>query len=210
MRTTTTTTRRTITTTTLLALCAVLAPAPSATAAPAAQPTRKQIVQWCNKDSANCTFVPDSAPVRFIGEKKQLTGRTSNCTSENSSTTLTDATTDSTSDNVGGSVTAGASFEIFEVGFTASYNKTWQQSRTVTIARGFNLKPGEIGWFERGAALQKVTGKFVFRQAKPVEGAHFWFAEDVTITGPDPEGGDGDIIAKSRPMTDTELRTHCA
>lgn len=196
--------------TTLLVVPMMFAAVLPASASVAAEPTRKQIVQWCNQTPDSCGFVPNGAPTAFTGERSQLTGRTFNCTSEVSTKTLTDSATDGTTDNVGGEVTAGASFEIFSASFTASYNKSWQKSRTVTISRQISLKPGEVGWFDRGPALQRITGKFVFKQAKPIDGAHFWFAENITITGPNPQGGDGDIIEQSRPMTAAEKKKNCA
>ncbi|WNV87895.1 hypothetical protein [Umezawaea sp. Da 62-37] len=190
-------------------MSAMFATTAVAPASVSAEPTRKQIVQWCNQNSGSCGFVPDGAPTTLTGEKKQLTGRTFNCTSEVSTKTLTDSATDGTTDNVGGEVTTGASFEVFSATFKLSYSKTWQKTRTVTISRQINLKPGEVGWFDRGPALQKITGKFVYQQAKPIDGAHFWFAENVTITGPNPEGGDGDIVEQSRPMTSAEKQNNC-
>lgn len=199
--------RRTVTallTTTLL--FATLIPA---SASAAAEPTRKQIIKWCNQTPDSCEFVPNAPPTAFIGAQKQLTGRTFNCTSETSTKTLTDTATDTTTDNVGGEVTTGASFEIFSATFKLSYNKSWQKTRTITISRQISLKAGEVGWFDRGPALQKVTGTFVYKQAKPIDGAHFWFAEDVTVTGPDPDGGDGDIVEQSRAMTTAEMNATC-
>jgi hypothetical protein len=198
-------------TATIILLAAALGatPAAPATATPTTEPTPTQILQWCGQNSDNCSFLPTGQPVKLTGAKTQLSGRTFNCTSENSDKTLTDTATDTTTDSLGGEISGGISYGIFSAGFKITYKKDWTKTRTVSVARKIVLKPKEVGWFERGAPLQKVTGKFVYRQAKPVEAAHFWFVDTITITGPDPDRTEGDIIERSRPMTDTELKNNC-
>ncbi|MEV6874221.1 hypothetical protein [Amycolatopsis sp. NPDC051128] len=157
----------------------------------------------------NCQFIPTSAPIRFMAARKPLTGRTFNCTSNTSTKMLSEATTDSTTDTVGGEVSMGSSFSVFSFGFNLTYNQNWLKSRTVTVSRTITLNAKEVGWYDRGPALQKVTGKFVYKQTKPIEGAHFWIVGNVTVTGPDPANEEGDVIEQSRPMTAAEVTSHC-
>jgi hypothetical protein len=192
----------------LFVVLATVAPAGATTPSRAAPPTRAQILEWCAKDNGNCFFVPDGKPVPLYGERVMLTGRTSNCTSSAYQVQMTDETTDTTTDNVGGEVSVSTNlFNLFDVSLKANYSHTWQKSRKVSIARTITLRVNEIAWFERAAPLLKVTGKYVYRRAEPMnDGEHFFFADNIAVTGPDPsKPGDGDVIAQARKMTAQEM-----
>ncbi|MEU3852205.1 hypothetical protein [Streptomyces sp. NPDC029554] len=183
-----------------------------AAAVPAAageQPTAQQILADCASGEGKCTFNSPQLGTAYLGEPRQVSDLLYNCTDSPASQSMSWADTVGSSHSVGGSVTVGGGIEgIISAGVTATYNYTWQSSRTETSSFTVTVKPGEVGWISRSQVMQQITGTWQTHYDDRKWDHYYWFVPDV-ITGPAPNGTDGKhnaVVVKSRPMTADEKK----
>ncbi|WP_405504144.1 hypothetical protein [Streptomyces purpurascens] len=183
-----------------------------ATAVPAAaeeQPTEEQIMADCASGEGKCSFNSPQLGQAYLGEPRQVSELLFNCTDSPASQSMSWADTVGSSHSVGGSVTVGGGIEgIITASVTATYNYTWQSSRTETSSFTVNVKPGEVGWISRAQVMQRISGTWQTHYDDPKWDHYYWFVPDV-ITGPAPNGTDGKhsaVVVKSRKMTAEEKK----
>ncbi|MCE7049762.1 hypothetical protein [Streptomyces purpurascens] len=183
-----------------------------ATAVPAAaeeQPTEEQIMADCASGEGKCSFNSPQLAQAYLGEPRQVSELLFNCTDSPASQSMSWADTVGSSHSVGGSVTVGGGIEgIITASVTATYNYTWQSSRTETSSFTVNVKPGEVGWISRAQVMQRISGTWQTHYDDPKWDHYYWFVPDV-ITGPAPNGTDGKhsaVVVKSRKMTAEEKK----
>ncbi|MFE0477812.1 hypothetical protein ACFW2V_40090 [Streptomyces sp. NPDC058947] len=192
---------------TAAALGTILAAAVPATAGE--QPTAQQILADCASGEGKCTFNSPQLGEAYLGEPRQVSDLLYNCTDSPASQSMSWADTVGSSHSVGGSVTVGGGIEgIVTASVTATYNYTWQSSRTETSSFTVTVKPGEVGWISRSQVMQQITGTWQTHYDDRRWDHYYWFVPDV-ITGPAPNGTDGKhnaVVVKSRPMTADEKK----
>ncbi|MGW5136940.1 hypothetical protein [Streptomyces sp. NPDC004135] len=192
---------------TAAALGTILAAAVPATAGE--QPTAQQILADCASGEGKCTFNSPQLGEAYLGEPRQVSDLLYNCTDSPASQSMSWADTVGSSHSVGGSVTVGGGIEgIVTASVTATYNYTWQSSRTETSSFTVTVKPGEVGWISRSQVMQQITGTWQTHYDDRKWDHYYWFVPDV-ITGPAPNGTDGKhnaVVVKSRPMTADEKK----
>jgi hypothetical protein len=156
-----------------------------------------------------CRFEPWTKE-NFTGDIKQVSSSTANCT-DTATTKIVDwsqATTETNSIEVSVSVKATLS-KIYEVSITATYGHTWSFTNTETNKETIPLKPFHIGWVDRGAPMQRVTGRMVINYPKRRHGHFEWYTYP-TLTAADPQArGFETFILQSRPMTAAEIDGIC-
>ncbi|MGV9500958.1 hypothetical protein ACWDQ0_22000 [Streptomyces sp. NPDC003642] len=192
---------------TAAALGTILAAAVPATAGE--QPTAQQILADCASGEGKCTFNSPQLGEAYLGEPRQVSDLLYNCTDSPASQSMSWADTVGSSHSVGGSVTVGGGIEgIVTASVTATYNYTWQSSRTETSSFTVTVKPGEVGWISRSQVMQQISGTWQTHYDDRKWDHYYWFVPDV-ITGPAPNGTDGKhnaVVVKSRPMTADEKK----
>lgn len=192
---------------TAAALGTILAAAVPATAGE--QPTAQQILADCASGEGKCTFNSPQLGEAYLGKPRQVSDLLYNCTDSPASQSMSWADTVGSSHSVGGSVTVGGGIEgIVTASVTATYNYTWQSSRTETSSFTVTVKPGEVGWISRSQVMQQISGTWQTHYDDRKWDHYYWFVPDV-ITGPAPNGTDGKhnaVVVKSRPMTADEKK----
>ncbi|MFG2987177.1 hypothetical protein ACGFYQ_39055 [Streptomyces sp. NPDC048258] len=191
------------------AACAVAA----ATALPASaadQPTRQQLMADCGSGEGKCTFNSPKLEEAYLGELRQVSDSLYNCSSSDSTQTMTWDDTVGSTDSLGVSVTAGGKIAgIVDLSITASYSHSWSSTHSESSSLNMTVKPGEVGWISRAQVMQRVSGTWQTHYDSPRWGHYYWFFQD-TITGPAKNGTDGKtnaVVVKSRKMTAAEKRS---
>jgi hypothetical protein len=173
------------------------------------QPTAEQIMADCASGEGKCTFNSPEIGRAYLGEPRQVSELLYNCTASPASQSMSWADTVGSSHSVGGSVTVGGGVEgIISASVTATYNYTWQSSRTETSSFTVSVQPQEVGWISRAQVMQRITGTWQTHYDDPKWGHYYWFVPDV-VTGPAPNGTDGEhnaVVVKSRKMTAEEKK----
>ncbi|MET9885625.1 hypothetical protein ABZZ20_21310 [Streptomyces sp. NPDC006430] len=192
-----------------VAACAVAA----ATALPASaadQPTRQQLMADCGSGEGKCTFNSPKLEEAYLGELRQVSDSLYNCSSSDSTQTMTWDDTVGSTDSLGVSVTAGGKIAgIVDLSVTASYSHSWSSTHSESSSLNMTVKPGEVGWISRAQVMQRVSGTWQTHYDSPRWGHYYWFFQD-TITGPAKNGTDGKtnaVVVKSRKMTAAEKRS---
>ncbi|MFB7175374.1 hypothetical protein ACFCYM_31810 [Streptomyces sp. NPDC056254] len=190
----------------LWAAAAAFAP----TASAADEPTRPLLMADCVSGVGKCTFNEPQFGPAYLGEFRQVSNSLFNCSSSDSTQTMTWDDTVGSTDSAGVSVTAGGNIAgIVDLSVTASYSHSWSSTHSESSSLSMTVKPGEVGWISRAQVMQKVSGTWQTHYDIPKWGHYYWFFKD-TITGPAKNGVDGlnnAVVVKTRKMTAAEARS---
>ncbi|MFJ3176663.1 hypothetical protein ACIPJK_38905 [Streptomyces roseus] len=176
-------------------------------ASAAGEPTRPQLMADCVSGEGKCTFNEPEFGQAYLGEFRQVSNSLFNCSSSDSTQSMTWDDTVGSTDSAGVSVTAGGKIAgIVDLSVTASYSHSWSSSHSESSSLTMTVKPGEVGWISRAQVMQKVSGTWQTHYDSPKWSHYYWFFKD-TITGPAKNGADGlsnAVVVKTRKMTATE------
>lgn len=158
-----------------------------------------------------CRFEPFTREL-LTGPRVRLTGDTFNCTDVAATKSLSwsQATTQESSIQV--SATVGATLaEVFSVSVSTTFGASWAFTDTETATETAPVPARSVAHIERGAPLQKVTGRMVINYPKRRHGHFEWYTYPVVTTlNTAPDGLEFDqVFLMSRPMTPEELATRC-
>ncbi|MFI8277964.1 hypothetical protein ACIGBH_24315 [Streptomyces sp. NPDC085929] len=179
-------------------------------ASAADQPTRQQLMEDCGSGGGKCTFNEPKLGKAYLGKFRQVSNSLFNCSTSDSTQTMTWEDTVGSTDTLGVSVTAGGKVAgIVDLSITASYGHSWSSTHSDSSSLSMTVKPGEVGWISRAQVMQNVSGTWQTHYDSPKWGHYYWFFED-TITGPAKNGTDGTanaVVVKTRKMTAAEKRS---
>ncbi|MCH6162657.1 hypothetical protein [Streptomyces marispadix] len=181
---------------------------PSAAQADEEQPTTRELLEQCNNGTDKCVFHPSGAPVDSMGEPHQVGDSAFNCTKDLQRSTVGWSDTTGETNTVGVSMSAEYGFtELFKVTITASYEHSWQSSHTEEQQTNVEVKPGEVGWITREAAMEEVNGTYEMHFEDKFYGHHIWYVP-FTAKGPKADAP-STKTQHTRKMTKKEKQEHC-
>jgi hypothetical protein len=181
---------------------------PSAAQADDEQPTTRELLEKCNDGTDKCVFHPSGAPVDSMGEPHQVGDSAFNCTKDLQRSTVGWSDTTGETNTVGVSMSAEYGFtELFKVTITASYEHSWQSSHTEEQQTNVEVKPGEVGWITREAAMEEVNGTYEMHFEDKFYGHHIWYVP-FTAKGPKADAP-STKTQHTRKMTKKEKQEHC-
>jgi hypothetical protein len=181
---------------------------PSAAQADEEQPTTRELLEKCNDGTDKCVFHPSGAPVDSMGEPHQVGDSAFNCTKDLQRSTVGWSDTTGETNTVGFSMSAEYGFtELFKVTITASYEHSWQSSHTEEQQTNVEVKPGEVGWITREAAMEEVNGTYEMHFEDKFYGHHIWYVP-FTAKGPKADAP-STKTQHTRKMTKKEKQEHC-
>jgi hypothetical protein len=181
---------------------------PSAAQADEEQPTTRELLEKCNDGTDKCVFHPSGAPVDSMGEPHQVGDSAFNCTKDLQRSTVGWSDTTGETNTVGVSMSAEYGFtELFKVTITASYEHSWQSSHTEEQQTNVEVKPGEVGWITREAAMEEVNGTYEMHFEDKFYGHHIWYVP-FTAKGPKADAP-STKTQHTRKMTKKEKQEHC-
>lgn len=202
-----------ITRTRIAILLATMATVGGMASAPAAQadesaPTTRELLDKCDNGTDSCVFHPDGPATDSMGEAHQVGDSAYNCTQDLQRSSIAWADTTGQSNSVGVSLSAEYGFaEVFKVAIETSYGHTWESSHTETDTTNVDVRPGEVGWVTREAAMQHVAGTYELHFPDPFYGHYIWYVP-MDATGPNPNAP-STKTQHTRPMTEQEKAEHC-
>lgn len=156
-----------------------------------------------------CRFEPASIEY-FTGDIKRVSGDTVNCSDVNATKSLiwSHETSETNSIEVGVSVEAKLS-EVYSASITATYGHSWTYSTTETNTETAPVPAKSVAWIERGAPMQRATGRMVINYPKRRYGHYEWYTYP-TITAANPSALEySTVILRARPATSEELTRLC-
>jgi hypothetical protein len=181
---------------------------PSAAQADEEQPTTRELLEKCNDGTDKCVFHPSGAPVDSMGEPHQVGDSAFNCTKDLQRSTVGWSDTTGETNTVGVSMSAEYGFtELFKVTITASYEHSWQSSHTEEQQTNVEVKPGEVGWITREAAMEEVNGTYEMHFEDEFYGHRIWYVP-FTAKGPKADAP-STKTQHTRKMTKKEKQEHC-
>ncbi|MFD0009212.1 hypothetical protein ACFVJ4_43755 [Streptomyces sp. NPDC127178] len=180
--------------------------------------TTAEIMADCESGLGKCTFgdagwVPgtgdDLQKVTYVGNWRRASGDGFNCTSSTQRQSITWAQTTGTTDTIGVTIKVEAGIgKIFKVAVETKYEHSWTDERTHGETVNIDIKPGYIGWIERGQVMNRFTGRWRTHYNDPMRGHYYWATPYDTVTSPAEEGENGifsNVLWRERPMTRDEL-----
>jgi hypothetical protein len=167
------------------------------------RPTPRELLDMCEA-ADYCEFHPAGQPEYFVADRRVVGTPVSNCTKDPQRNDIKWSDTTGQSDSIGGGlVTEAKFFDVFEIKYHQTYKRTWERSHTTSQTSYVTTAPGETGWIERGAQMQRVKGTYELHFGSPYYGHYYWY-QPYEITGPAPDGKDA-ISPHTRKMTQSEL-----
>lgn len=157
-----------------------------------------------------CRFEPWTKE-NFTGAVQRVSGDTVNCTDVNATKSIawSHATTEENSIQVSVAAQLTLAKDIFSVSITATYGHSWSFTNTETFTEQAPVPARSVAWIERGAPMQRVTGRMVINYPKRRHGHYEWYTYPV-LTNADPQAlGFSTVILKSRPITAEESVRLC-
>jgi hypothetical protein len=194
----------------VLAAAVVLTGAGVAVASAAeSPPSTADLLRDCNVHTDFCGFtVTESKDV--LGPQRQVSDAAFNCSPDDQTYEKDWAATTTNSVNVSVEMSIEAGFAtVFKASFKVSTGYEWSTSKTVTDRAPIKVRSGWVGWIERADSLTEVTGNYELRHGSRKAGHYYWYVNGVRFTGPT-QDAKGNLIAQTRPMTDTEKTSYCA
>lgn len=168
-------------------------------------PTIRELLEECDESTDVCEFHPDGPRELFTTDSNVVGDAVYNCTSSEQNMTVEWSDTTTQSNSVGISLTTEAGFgKIFAVSYEQSYNRTWTNEHTESQSTSVRTDPGQVGWVERHAQMQRVSGTYEMHFEDAFHGHYIWYVP-FTIEGPVPDADDDIITQNVRDMTDAEL-----
>ncbi|QPP06530.1 DUF4148 domain-containing protein [Streptomyces bathyalis] len=182
--------------------------APSSAQADEEQPTTRELLEQCNNGTDKCIFHPSGAPVDSMGEAHQVGDSAFNCTKDLQRSAVSWSDTTGETNTVGVSMSAEYGFtDLFKVTIQASYEHSWQSSHTEEQQTNVEVKPGEVGWITREAAMEEVRGTYEMHFEDRFYGHHIWYVP-FTAKGPKSDAP-STKTQHTRKMTKKEKKQHC-
>ncbi|NLU74835.1 hypothetical protein HCC61_19510 [Streptomyces sp. HNM0575] len=181
---------------------------PTAAQADDEQPTTRELLEKCNDGTDLCVFHPSGQPVDSMGDAHQVGDSAFNCTKDLQRSTVGWSDTTGETNTVGVSMSAEYGFtELFKVTITASYEHSWQSSHTEEQQTNVEVKPGEVGWITREAAMEEVNGTYEMHFEDEFYGHRIWYVP-FTAKGPKADAP-STKTQHTRKMTKKEKQEHC-
>ena len=172
------------------------------------QPTARELLDKCDNGTDSCVFHPDGPPSDSMGEAHQVGDSAFNCTQDLQRSTVGWSDTTGESNSLGVSLSAEYGFsEVFKVTIQTSYEHTWESSHTEEQQTNVEVKPGEVGWITREAAMEEVQGTYEMHFEDKFYGHYIWYVP-FDATGPKADAP-STKTQHTRPMTDEEKSQHC-
>ncbi|GAA4620689.1 hypothetical protein GCM10023108_50830 [Saccharopolyspora hordei] len=183
-------------------LGAMVLPATTATAEDG--PTVRELLEKCDNGTDSCVFHPEGEPEHFTADAKQVGEPVHNCTADDQRSSVSWSDTTSQSNSAGLSMTTEAGFgKVFAVAYEQTYQHTWEESHTESQTTFVDTGPHQVGWVERAAQMQKVSGTYELRFPDKFHDHYIWYV-DLEITGPAPDPSSA-ISQHTRDMTQEEI-----
>lgn len=160
------------------------------------RPAPRELLQKCKKGK-NCKFHPAGPPKNFLGKRRKVSGIFNNCHNNvkgHSSLSYSQTTGQSNSYGVSLGVQAGYA-EVFMVTFTASYDHTWETSKTVSSSADITVPGHHKAWWIRAAPMHRWKGIYEMHFANRFYGHYIWYLP-FTATGPNENGGHGVLLPR--------------
>lgn len=156
-----------------------------------------------------CRFEPATIE-KFTAAVTRVSGDTVNCTNLDASKDITWEQSSSETNSIEVSATVEAELsEIFSASITATYGHSWSYAHTESTTETAPVPAKSVAWIERGAPMQRATGRMVINYPKRRHGHFEWYTYP-TITTADPQALDfSTVILRSRPATTEELSRLC-
>lgn len=171
-------------------------------------PTARELLEACNTKTDVCTFHPEGPPEEFLGDQHMVGKPVFNCTADLQRATVTWSDTDGESNSFGVSLSAEYGFsEVFKVTIQTSYQHTWETSHTEGQTTNVDIKPGEKGWVERAAQMQRAKGKYEMHFGDRFYDHYIWY-QPFEASGPAPDAA-GVIVQRTAPMSEQEKADAC-
>lgn len=171
-------------------------------------PTQRELLDKCDNGTDLCEFHPEGQPEDSMGEAHQVGDNAYNCTGDPQRSAVGWQDTDTETNSVGISMGAEYGFsEVFKVSIEAKYEHGWENSHTESDQTWVEVKPEEVGWVTREAAMQKVKGRYEMHFPDKFHGHYIWYVP-FEATGPKPDAN-STKTQHTRPMTDQEKKDHC-
>ncbi|HWM38280.1 MAG TPA: hypothetical protein VNS49_14305 [Streptomyces sp.] len=181
---------------------------PTSATADEEQPTTRELLEKCNDGTDVCVFHPSGLPEDSMGDAHQVGDSAFNCTKDLQRSTVGWSDTTGETNTVGVSMTAEYGFtDLFKVTITASYSHSWESSHTEEQQTNVEVKPGQVGWITREAAMQEVEGTYEMHFEDKFYGHHIWYVP-FTAKGPKPDAP-STKTQHTRKMTKKEKKQHC-
>ncbi|OEV12692.1 hypothetical protein AN218_07105 [Streptomyces nanshensis] len=172
------------------------------------QPTTRELLEQCDDGTDLCVFHPSGSPVDSMGDPHQVGDSAFNCTKDLQRSTVGWSDTTGETNTVGVSMSAEYGFtELFKVTITASYEHSWQSSHTEEQQTNVEVKPGEVGWITREAAMEEIDGTYEMHFEDPYYGHRIWYVP-FTAKGPKADAP-STKTQHTRKMTKKEKQEHC-
>ncbi|WP_107374460.1 DUF4148 domain-containing protein [Streptomyces abyssalis] len=172
------------------------------------QPTTRELLEQCDNGTDKCVFHPSGAPVDSMGEPHQVGDSAFNCTKDLQRSTVGWSDTTGETNTVGVSMKAQYGFtKLFSVTIEASYSHSWESSHTEQEQTNVEVKPGEVGWITREAAMEEVNGTYEMHFEDKFYGHHIWYVP-FTAKGPKADAP-STKTQHTRKMTKKEKKEHC-
>jgi hypothetical protein len=191
-----------------VATLAATAMTPATAQAADDEPTTRELLEQCDNGTDKCVFHPAGSPVDSMGEPHQVGDSAFNCTKDLQRSTVGWSDTTGETNTVGVSMSAEYGFtELFKVTITASYEHSWQSSHTEEQQTNVEVKPGEVGWITREAAMEEINGTYEMHFEDKYYGHHIWYVP-FTAKGPKADAP-STKTQHTRKMTKKEKQEHC-
>ncbi|NLU74834.1 DUF4148 domain-containing protein [Streptomyces sp. HNM0575] len=174
----------------------------------AEQPTTRELLDQCDNGTDKCVFHPSGQPVDSMGDAHQVGDSAFNCTKDLQRSTVGWSDTTGETNTVGVSMKAQYGFtKLFSVTIEASYSHAWESSHTEQQQTNVEVKPNEVGWITREAAMQEVNGTYEMHFEDEFYGHRIWYVP-FTAKGPKADAP-STKTQHTRKMTKKEKQEHC-
>lgn len=182
-------------------------------------PSQSELVAQCN-GNGSCVFTPGEGTfTKGVAPLHQVGATAYNCTKEMQEHAVSWQETESTSNSISVSESISGNIAgIIDEQTSVQYQHEWGKSTSFGETDTLHIPAMQVGWIEFGPPTISIQGEFkirfegsgdFFRSGNFFHGHAKWLLPGYAGTAPDPEGN-GNVVFKSRPMTDVEVRTYCS
>ncbi|WP_314177836.1 hypothetical protein [Streptomyces winkii] len=172
------------------------------------QPTTRELLEQCDNGTEKCVFHPSGSPVASMGKAHQVGDSAFNCTQDLQRSAVGWSDTTGESNTVGVSMGADYGFtKKFKTTVQTSYQHSWESSHTEEQQTNVEVKPGEVGWITREAAMQEINGIYEMHFDGEFHGREIWYVP-FTAKGPKADAP-STKTQHTRKMTKKEKKEHC-
>jgi hypothetical protein len=177
-------------------------------------PTSVELLQQCNSGTDYCVFHPDSGPEILVGDSHQVGTVLFNCGPGSATKSV------SWTDNSAERSSVGISFVhaeenglagglgVFKSEFEVTYGHRWGTSDATTRATDVKVEPGDKGWLERAAPMQRISGTYELHFGSKFHGHYYWYIP-FTITAEAPAATNVEVVSQREQAMTTEEKAQC-